>query len=145
MGYGSIQCNMIRPERPVSGQKKPRGWDAQLWDWIQSMDIAGDKKTIFVKPSTAGKMISAKSFTSSSGGGGAGTAIGWAKITAVADANNYTASIWADRNEVDPSETDKVLYVYDIADALAVNDWIPVQASNMEDKDYENIQQLGIL
>jgi hypothetical protein len=74
-----------------------------------------------------------------------GTSVKWAKITAVTDANNYTASIWTDRNETDPAETGKALYVYDIADALAVNDWIPVQASNRTGKDYENIQQLGLL
>ena len=74
-----------------------------------------------------------------------GTAVKWAKITAVTDENNYTCSIWTDRNETDPAETGKALYVYDIKDELAVDDWIPVQASNREEKDYENIQQLGLL
>ena len=74
-----------------------------------------------------------------------GTAVKWAKITAITDANNYTCSVWTDRNETDPSETGKALYVYDIADALAINDWIPVQKSNRPGKDYENIQQLGLL
>jgi hypothetical protein len=74
-----------------------------------------------------------------------GTKVSWAKITAVTDSHNYTASIWTDRNETDPAETDKALYVYDIIDSLSVGDWIPVQASNITDKDYENIQQLGLL
>lgn len=76
---------------------------------------------------------------------GGGASIKWAKITAVTDANNYTASIWTDRNESTAYGTSKALRVWDILDALAINDWIPVQSSNVTGKDYENIQQIGLL
>jgi hypothetical protein len=82
------------------------------------------------------------------GGGsspGGGTTILWAKITDVADANNYTVSIYNRSDESTAIETDKQCRVFDIVDQLAVNDWIPVQSSSITGEDYECIQQLGLL
>lgn len=54
---------MIKPERPVSGKPIPKGWHTALWDWVKSMDISGDQKTIFVKSTDQGKTISSKPFS----------------------------------------------------------------------------------
>ena len=72
-----------------------------------------------------------------------GAEIKWAKITAVTDANNYTVSIYDRSDEATPTETSKQCRVFDIVDQLAVNDWIPVQSSNISGEDYECIQQMG--
>lgn len=139
---------MIKPEKPISGKPIPRGWFAMLFDWICSLEVYGDGKTIFTKKTSRGICLSAKPFENEKGANpstGGGSQIAWAKITAVTDANNYTASIWTDRNETDPTETLKAVYVSDIVDVLAINDWIPVQTSNRTYINYENIQQLGLL
>ena len=76
--------------------------------------------------------------------GSSGTSIKWAEVTAVTDANNYTCDIYADRND-SATETDKAVYVWDIADELSVGDFFPVQSSKITDVDYESIQQIGLL
>lgn len=72
-----------------------------------------------------------------------GTSIYWAKITAITDARNYTVDIYDRSDETIAIETGKQLRVFDIIDSIAVGTWIPVQASNITDKDYESVQQLG--
>jgi hypothetical protein len=74
-----------------------------------------------------------------------GTIIYWARITAVTDANNYTCSIFYTRNSSTADETSKAVRVWDIADALTVNDWFPVIPSVVSGKDYECSQQIGLL
>jgi len=71
-----------------------------------------------------------------------GTGIFDAQIKTVTDANIYTADIYEDR-ESNVTAEDADLYVRDIVDELAVNDWIPVKASTKDGYDYENAQQLG--
>lgn len=68
---------MIKPVRPISGKRIPKGWHTALWDWVASMDIRGDMKTVFVKATDQGKMISAKPISdvqsaNASGGGDSG-------------------------------------------------------------------------
>jgi len=75
--------------------------------------------------------------------GGGGTTVYWAKVTAVTDANNYTVSIYDRSDESTAIATSKQCRVYDIVDSLAVDDWMPVQTSNIDGEDYECIQQLG--
>ena len=75
----------------------------------------------------------------------AATKIYWAKVTAVTDANNYTVSIYDRSDESTAIETSKQMRVYDIIDQLVIDDWVPVQKSNIDGEDYECIQQLGAL
>lgn len=106
-------------------------------------DSTGTKAFWVALESTAvsGVYIKAKFLS----GGGGGSAIYWAKITAVTDANNYTASIYYSRANSTADETSKSVRVWDITDSLYVNDWIPVIASEVSGKDYECSQQLGLL
>lgn len=60
---------MIIPARPISGKAIPKGWHGQLWDWVNSMNVSGDKKTIFVKETATGKMLSGKPFSQEQGNG----------------------------------------------------------------------------
>lgn len=77
----------------------------------------------------------------------AGSTIKWAKITAVTDANNYTADIYSNR-DADADETGATVKVYDIVDLLLVNDWIPVEKRKHGTEEsiesfWTNVQQLG--
>jgi len=88
---------MIIPQRPISGQKKPKGWDAQLWDWIKSMTIFGDGKTIFVKKMGDGITLSAKPFTSqeSVNNPGGGSAVSSVPAKIVSGTSPYTVDVYA--------------------------------------------------
>ena len=83
------------------------------------------------------------------GGEGGGTAVSWAVVTAVTDANNYTCSIWSSRgsyvNGDDADTTGAAVRVPDIADTLSIGDGFPVGESAITGEDYEAIQQLGLL
>jgi hypothetical protein len=138
------------PARPITGKAIPQGWHGQLWDWVQSMSVSGDKKTIFVKETTLGKCLSGKPFSQeqngNSSGGESGTLIKWAKVTALTgNCNSYICEIYVTRANSPADETAKAVKVWDIMDTLAVNDWIPVQASIVDGFDYECIQQIGLL
>lgn len=79
--------------------------------------------------------------------GGGGVNIQWAKITAVTNANNYTCNIYASQYDVYntdiPVVEDVAVYVGGIIDKMAIGDPFPVQASDIENIDYESAQQLG--
>ena len=61
MGYGDVR-HLMKPDRPISGQSIPRGWHAQLWDWINSLEVYGDKSTVFTNKTSQGINISGKPF-----------------------------------------------------------------------------------
>lgn len=62
-------------------------------------------------------------------GGSGGSSIYYAKITAVTDANYYTASIYANSDLSDTPTTGKDIYVMALTDELAVNDVVPVKSA----------------
>jgi len=133
--------NKLPENSEITGTQLKRSFN-QLIDVVKS-SILRSSPTIKVSSTPSGTTARTVKPLGKGGGGGGGTTIYWAKVTAVTDANNYTVSIYDRSDESTAIETSKQMRVFDIVDQLAVNDWVPVQSSNVTNEDYEAIQQLG--